>query len=247
MPPTEELFRDDAYLAACSARVMAVREGGGVVLDRTVFYPQGGGQPADTGALRPADGPSVAVLGARADPERPGEILHLVADPGTLREGDAVAAELDWPRRRRLMRMHSLLHLLCRAVDAPVTGGQVDDGKGRLDFDVPDAASLDKDALAARLAAWIADDRPIAARWVEEAELDARPELVRTMSVRPPRGRGRVRLVEIEGVDLQACGGTHVRSTGEIGGVEVARIEKKGRLNRRVVVTLLDRSLSSAR
>jgi misacylated tRNA(Ala) deacylase len=241
-PPTEELFREDAYLASCDARVVAVREGGGgVVLDRTVFYPGGGGQPADAGALRLPDGAAVPVTGIRPDPERPGEIVHLVAaGAGPLRAGDAVAAELDWPRRHRLMRMHSLLHLLCRAVDAPVTGGQVDDGKGRLDFDVPDAGALDKDALTARLAAWVADDRPVTARWVDEEELDARPELVRTMSVRPPRGRGRVRLVAIEGVDLQACGGTHVRSTGEIGRAEVARIEKKGRLNRRVVVTLLD-------
>jgi misacylated tRNA(Ala) deacylase len=237
--PTGELFREDAYLASCEARVVALLDGGGVVLDRTVFYPGGGGQPADTGLLRPPAGGAVPVAGVRLDPERPGEIVHLAGDPGPLREGGAVVAELDWPRRHRLMRMHSLLHLLCRAVDAPVTGGQVDDGKGRLDFDVPDAGALDKDALTARLAAWIADDRPIAARWVDEAELDARPELVRTMSVRPPR-RGRVRLVEVEGVDLQACGGTHVRSTGEIGRAEVARIEKKGRLNRRVVVTLLD-------
>ena len=124
-------------------------------------------------------------------------------------------------------------------MDAPVTGGQVEEGRGRLDFDLPEAG-LDKDALTARLEGWIAEDRPIRASWVEEAELDARPELVRTMAVKPPRGQGRVRLVEIEGVDLQACGGTHVGTTGEIGRVAVTRVEKKGRINRRVAVALLD-------
>lgn len=236
--PTREIFRDDAYLAACTARVLAAGPGG-VVLDRTVFYPQGGGQPGDTGRLRLPDGTGLAVSGTRRG-EDPGEVLHLVAEGADrLAPGAEIAAEIDWPRRHRLMRVHSLLHLLCRAVDAPVTGGQVEDGRGRLDFDLPEA-TLDRDALTARLAAWIAEDRPIRASWIEEAELDARPELVRTMSVKPPRGQGRVRLVEIEGLDLQACGGTHVRGTGEIGRVEVVRIEKKGRLNRRVAVALLD-------
>lgn len=235
--PTEELFREDAYLRRCAARVLATHEGG-VVLDRTVFYAQGGGQPGDTGLLRSRDGREIGVGGTRrGGPE--GEILHMVAEPAGLGAGTEVEAVIDWERRYRLMRVHSCLHLLCRAVDAPVTGGQVDDGKGRLDFDVPEAV-LDREVLTARLAAWIAEDRPIRARWIEEAELDARPDLVRTMSVAPPRGQGRVRLVEIEGLDLQACGGTHVRSTGEIGRVEVSRIEKKGRLNRRVVVRLLD-------
>ena len=220
---TEELFREDAYLRHCAARVLAVTEAG-VVLDRTVFYPQGGGQPGDTGVLRLADG---------------GTVLHLVAEAGGLQPGEEVVAEIDWARRHRLMRTHSLLHLLCRTVDAPVTGGQVEEGRGRLDFDLPEAG-LDKDALTARLEGWIAEDRPIRASWVEEAELDARPELVRTMTVKPPRGQGRVRLVEIEGVDLQACGGTHVGTTGEIGRVAVTRVEKKGRINRRVAVALLD-------
>ena len=234
---TEELFRDDAYLQSCTARVLAVTEAG-VALDRTVFYPQGGGQPGDTGLLRLADGATVPVLGT-CKGEEPGTVLHLVAEAGALRPGAEVTAEIDWARRHRLMRTHSLLHLLCRAVDAPVTGGQVEEGRGRLDFDLPEAG-LDRDALTARLAGWIADARPIRAFWVEEAELDARPELVRTMAVRPPRGQARVRLVEIEGVDLQACGGTHVRATGEIGRVAVTRVEKKGRINRRVAVALLD-------
>jgi misacylated tRNA(Ala) deacylase len=234
---TEELFREDAYLRECAARVLAATEAG-VVLDRTVFYPQGGGQPGDTGVLRLADGGTVPVLGTRKG-EEPGTVLHLVAEAGGLRPGAEVTAEIDWARRYRLMRTHSLLHLLCRAVDAPVTGGQVEEGRGRLDFDLPEAG-LDKDALTARLEGWIAEDRPIRASWVEEAELDARPELVRTMAVKPPRGQGRVRLVEIEGVDLQACGGTHVGTTGEIGRVAVTRVEKKGRINRRVAVALLD-------
>ena len=135
------------------------------------------------------------------------------------------------------MRMHSALHLLCRAVDAPVTGGQVDDGKGRLDFDAGEAG-IERGLLAQRLAAWIAADHPIADYWIDEAELDRRPDLVRTMSVSPPRGQGRIRLVEIQGVDLQACGGTHVRSTGEIGELALGKIESKGKRNRRVALTL---------
>ena len=233
---TEELFREDAYLRQCAARVMAT-DVGWVALDRTVFYAQGGGQPGDSGVLRLPDGRSLAVTGTRRGDA--GAILHLADVAEGLEPGTEVEAAIDWERRYRLMRMHSCLHLLCRAVDAPVTGGQVDDGKGRLDFDLPEAV-LDRVQLTTRLAAWIAEDRPIRASWIEEGELDGRPELVRTMSVKPPRGQGRVRLVEIEGLDLQACGGTHVGSTAEIGRVEVTRIEKKGRLNRRVVVQLLD-------
>ncbi len=233
---TEELFREDAYLRQCAARVMAT-DVGWVALDRTVFYAQGGGQPGDSGVLRLPDGRSLAVTGTRRGDA--GAILHLADVAEGLEPGTEVEAAIDWERRYRLMRMHSCLHLLCRAVDAPVTGGQVDDGKGRLDFDLPEAV-LDRVQLTTRLAAWIAEDRPIRASWIEEDELDGRPELVRTMSVKPPRGQGRVRLIEIEGLDLQACGGTHVGSTAEIGRVEVTRIEKKGRLNRRVVVQLLD-------
>jgi misacylated tRNA(Ala) deacylase len=233
---TEELFREDAYLRQCAARVMAT-DVGWVALDRTAFYAQGGGQPSDSGVLRLPDGRSLAVTGTRRGDA--GAILHLADVAEGLEPGTEVEAAIDWERRYRLMRMHSCLHLLCRAVDAPVTGGQVDDGKGRLDFDLPEAV-LDRVQLTTRLAAWIAEDRPIRASWIEEGELDGRPELVRTMSVKPPRGQGRVRLIEIEGLDLQACGGTHVGSTAEIGRVEVTRIEKKGRLNRRVVVQLLD-------
>jgi len=227
----QELFREDGYLRACEAVVTAVHDDG-VEFDRTVFYPTAGGQPGDSGRLRGAFG-EVAVTDTckAADPSR---IVHRLAATGRWPAvGDSVSLELDWQRRHRLMRMHSCLHLLCRAVDGTVTGGSVGDGKGRLDFDLPEA-TLDKAALAERINRWIAEDHAIRAIWVDEAELDARPELVRTLSVRPPRGAGRIRLIEIDGVDLQACGGTHVRSTAEIGPVIVGKIEKKGRQNRRV-------------
>ncbi|HET6522390.1 MAG TPA: alanyl-tRNA editing protein [Geminicoccaceae bacterium] len=233
---TEELFRDDAYARACDATVTAV-VAEGVVLDRTVFYPTGGGQPGDCGRLVPATGAALPVIDARRGLE-PGTVLHLLAqgaEPPPV--GAAATAEIDWDRRYRLMRMHSALHLLCAAVGGAVTGGQIGDGRGRLDFDLPEQG-VDKEALAERIAGWIRDDRPIRTRWIDALELDRRPELVKTMSVKPPRTGGRVRLVEIEGVDLQACGGTHVRSTGEIGAVLVGKIENKGRRNRRVNLAL---------
>lgn len=233
---TEPLFRDDAYLRACEARVLAA-DAAGVVLDRTVFYPTAGGQPGDTGDLELEDGRRLTVVDTRKGAE-PGTILHVLADGGPLpAPGSTVRAVVAWDRRYRLMRTHTALHLLCRAVGGVVTGGAVGELKGRLDFDIPEP-SLDKEAIAARINAWIDEDRPVRALWIDEAELDARPELVRTLSVQPPRGQGRVRLVEIEGVDLQACGGTHVARTREIGRVGVTRIEKKGRQNRRVAIEL---------
>ncbi len=231
---SELLFRDDAYLASCTAHVLAA-DARGIWLDRTVFYPQGGGQPGDSGVLRLADGRSVAIVDARKG-ESPEEVLHIPAPGAVLpAPGDAVAAEIDWPRRHRLMRMHSCLHLLSAVIAGAVTGGQIADGKGRLDFDVP-GETLDKSAIAERLNALIAADHPTLPRWISDAELAARPELVRTMSVKPPVGQGRVRLLEIVGVDLQPCGGTHIRRTGEIGPVTVVKIENKGRLNRRVII-----------
>lgn len=236
--PTHELFRDDAYASTCDATVVGTGNGT-VTLDRTVFYPAAGGQPGDHGRLV-VDGTAFAIVDTRKG-EAPGTILHVAAPDAALpAPGTRITAELDWDRRHRLMRMHTALHLLCRAVDAAVTGGQIGDGSGRLDFDIPEP-SLDKEAIAARLNAWVADDRPVSARWIEADELDRRPELVRTLSVRPPRGAGRVRLVEIEGVDLQACGGTHVRRTGEIGPLTLVKIEKKGRQNRRVTIAFADR------
>jgi misacylated tRNA(Ala) deacylase len=232
---TALLFRDDAYLPRCEARVVGVSERG-VVLDRTVFYAQGGGQPGDCGMLRLADGRSVAIADTRKG-DGIEEVLHIPASGAALPAvGDAVLAEIDWERRYRLMRMHTCLHLLCAAVpNASVTGGQIADGKGRLDFDIPGDA-LDKAAITAQLNALIAADHEAMPRWIADQELAARPELVRTMSVKPPIGHGRIRLLDIAGVDLQPCGGTHVRRTGEIGPVEVVKIENKGRQNRRVIV-----------
>jgi misacylated tRNA(Ala) deacylase len=243
VPVTEPLFREDAYLRRCDAVVEAATEAG-IVLDRTVFYARAGGQVGDRGRLTADDGTPVEIVDTIRDAVT-GRIVHVPA-PGSsiLSVGAGVAAEIDWPRRYRLMRVHSALHLLCRAVDAPVTGGQVDDGKGRLDFDAGEGG-IERERIEERLAAWVAADRPIGARWIDAAELDRRPELVRTMSVSPPRGQGRVRLVEIAGVDLQACGGTHVRSTGEIGALAVGKVESKGKRNRRVALLLVDHAQTS--
>jgi len=231
---TELLFRDDAYLPACEARVVAVDERG-IRLDRTVFYPQGGGQAGDMGELRLADGRRIAIIDTRKG-DGVDEVLHVPAPGAALpATGDAVTAAIDWERRHRLMRMHTCLHLLCAAVPGAVTGGQISDGKGRLDFDVPGDA-LDKAAITRRLNELITADHVVTPRWISDDELMARPELVRTMSVKPPMGQGRVRLLDIAGVDLQPCGGTHLRRTGEIGRVEVTKIENKGKQNRRVVI-----------
>lgn len=230
---TQALFRDDAYLTRCEARVLAVDERG-IVLDRSVFYPMGGGQPGDSGHLTLEDGRTLIINDARkGDGDH---ILHLPAEPAHgLAVGDAVMADIDWARRHRHMRLHTCLHLLCAVVQAGVTGGSIAADKARLDFDLPEA-SLDRNAVTDALNALIREDYTVGARWVDEAELDARPELVRTLSVTPPRGTGRVRLLEIGDVDLQPCGGTHVAHTAEIGPVMVRKIEKKSRHNRRVVV-----------
>jgi misacylated tRNA(Ala) deacylase len=232
---TEELFRADAYARTCEAEVTAALDGG-VCLDRTVFYCQGGGQPGDRGRLQ-LEGAALEVVDTVKDG---GHIVHRLADGSLMPAvGASLVAQIDWPRRHRLMRMHSAMHLLCAAVACPVTGGQVGADRSRLDFDLQ-GASIDKDEIAERVAGWIAEDRPIRFMWIDADELDARPELVKTMSVRPPATSGRIRLVEIAGVDLQACGGTHVRSTGEIGALHVSKIENKGRQNRRISLTLLD-------
>jgi misacylated tRNA(Ala) deacylase len=231
---TALLFRDDAYLRDCEAKVVAVDERC-IRLDRTVFYPQGGGQPGDSGTLRLADGRSIAIADTRKG-DGIDEVLHIPAPTALLPAvGDTVAAAIDWDRRYRLMRMHTCLHLLSAVVAGAVTGGQIADGKGRLDFDVPGDA-LDKGEITERLNALISADHPAVPRWISDEELAARPELVRTMSVKPPMGQGRVRLIDIAGVDLQPCGGTHLARTGEIGPVAVAKIENKGRQNRRIVL-----------
>ena len=235
---TEPLFRDDGYLRSCDARVTVADERG-IRLDRTVFYPTGGGQPGDTGVLRDASGQSIAIVDTLKGP-LPDEIIH-VPEAGSppAEPGAELVAEIDWDRRHRLMRMHTCLHLLCSVVPGAVTGGQVSDGRGRLDFDIP-GSSLDKEAIMTRLNTLIAEGHPVGPRWITDEELATQPELVRTMSVKPPSGTDRVRLMEIAGVDLQPCGGTHVRNTAEIGPVAVTKIENKGRQNRRVILAFAE-------
>jgi len=236
---TEELFREDSTLRECHATVLALAEGG-VILDRTVFYPQGGGQAGDAGALLLADGSRVAIVDARKakdSPEHPGAVLHLPApdaDVSRLAPGMQVTAQIDWDRRHRHMRFHTSTHLLCALVPHPVDGCSITAGYARLDFHMNEP--LDKEALTAGIVRLVAEAHTVRHRWISEAELDANPGLVRSMSVQPPRGLGRVRVLEIEGVDLQPCGGTHVANTAEIGAVIVTKIEKKSAMTRRVVL-----------
>lgn len=238
-PPTQALYRDNPYLKACAARITQLAPEG-VVLDRTVFYAQGGGQPGDQGMLRLEDGTVLNVLDTKRGGPAGDAILHVLAPSETaLRPGLMVDAAIDWPLRHRRMRIHTALHLISALVAGKITGAQVGDGKGRVDFDLQGQA-LDKADLEARLNALVAEDRPVTARWIDEAELDANPDLCRSLSVQPPRGQGRVRLIAIDGTDLQACGGTHVAGTGEIGAVRVSKIESKGKQNRRVAIELVD-------
>jgi misacylated tRNA(Ala) deacylase len=236
---TDCLFREDAYLKDCEATVVAVNPDLGVVLDRTVFYAASGGQPADRGTLAGGAGEPVAVANVVFTDPGKTLIAHVPA-PGALplAVGDTVQAAIDWPLRHARMRMHTALHLLSAVLPYPVTGGSIGEAESRLDFDIPEAG-LDKDAITARLAEMIAADAAVTSRWITDEELAANPSLVKTMSVKPPIGTGRVRLIEIAGFDLQPCGGTHVRSTGEIGAVRVAQIEKKGKQNRRVRLALV--------
>ena len=236
---TDCLFREDSYLRECTATVTAVGDEGGLVLDRTVFYAASGGQPADRGTLTTTAGDTFELANVIFTDPAKTEIAHLPA-PGAppLKPGDHVKASIDWDIRYARMRMHTALHLLSAALPYPVTGGSVGERESRLDFDIPDAG-LDKDAITAQLEDMIRADAPVTARWITDAELEANPGLVRTMSVKPPVGTGRIRLIEIAGLDLQPCGGTHVRSTREIGFVRVTQIEKKGKLNRRVRLALV--------
>jgi misacylated tRNA(Ala) deacylase len=232
---TEELFREDATLRECEARITAL-DGAGIRLDRTVFYPLGGGQAGDAGVLRLADGREVRIVDTRKG-ANPGEIVHVPApdaDLSSLRVGNAVTAQIDWRRRHRHMRFHTATHLLCALVPHPVDGCSITADYARLDFHMTEP--LDKEALTQGLARLVAEAHPVAHRWIDEAELDANPGLVRSMSVQPPRGHGRVRVMEVSGVDLQPCGGTHVANTAEIGAVVVTKIEKKSAKTRRVVL-----------
>ncbi len=230
----EELFRQDAYLKEADAVVTAV-EDRGVRLDRSIFYPTGGGQPGDTGVLRWDSGEAKVVDSVKADG---GDVL-LVLEPDAARPavGTSVQSALDWERRHLHMRMHTALHVMSAVIKGNVTGGQVGVDKSRLDFNLEGEVPT-KEWVTEEVNKLIALDRPVTPQWVTDEELTARPELVKTMSVRPPMGAGRVRLLSIEGIDLQACGGTHVARTGEVGRVECIKIENKGKMNRRFIIAL---------
>jgi misacylated tRNA(Ala) deacylase len=232
MPETQLLFRDDAYLREAATMVVAA-DNGQIQLDRTIFYPLGGGQAGDRGTLTTEEGRIFKVTDTRKG-EAPNSVIHLIeGDTAGLLAGTPLTAVIDWDYRYRLMRLHTALHLLCAVVPGAVTGGQISGDKARLDFDVA-AESLDKDQITAKLNALIEAGHAVTPRWISDEELADRPELVRTMSVKPPTGFGRVRLLDIAGVDLQPCGGTHVLNTAEIGKLTVTKIENKGRQNRRV-------------
>jgi misacylated tRNA(Ala) deacylase len=235
---TKLLFRDDWYSQSTQATVISITERSGIILDQTVFYPTGGGQPGDVGFLKNQDGIETGIVTAVWDDPEKTIVAHVLAEGATLPvPGDIVTLRLDWAIRFARMRMHTALHLLSVALPYPVTGGSIGDGDGRLDFDIPDA--IEKELVQEKLDALLARGGPVTDRWITDAELDANPALVKTMKVQPPRGSGRVRLVEIAGIDLQPCGGTHVRHTSEIGHVEVTNVEKKGKQNRRIRVRLL--------
>jgi len=232
---TKELFREDSYLKECDAAVVAIDDGA-LILDRTVFYPLGGGQPGDTGTISWAGG-SAAVVDTRYG--EGGTIRHILEEGAAVPEvGAAVHGTLDWDRRYRHMRMHTAMHLLGSVLPYGVTGGNISTEKSRLDFDMGD--TVDKEAVGAALTRLVEENHAVSHRWITEDELDSQPELVRTMSVQPPRGKGSIRLLEIEDVDLQPCGGTHLKSTGEVGAVRIGKVENKGKHNRRFNIHLDD-------
>lgn len=236
--PTELIFRDDAYQQSCQARVLAAADHR-VELDRTVFYPAGGGQPGDTGVLRLADGRQLRVIDTRKG-EGADSVVHLLDPAGPMPAiGEDLEAVLDWERRYAHMRIHTCLHVLSCVVVAPVTGGNIAADKGRLDFDI-DMSLLDAQRIESGVNELIARAVDTETVWITDEQLDAQPELVKTMSVQPPRGAGRVRLLQIAGIDLQPCGGTHVRNIGEIGRIKVLRIRSEGRRNKRVEIGFAD-------
>jgi misacylated tRNA(Ala) deacylase len=234
--PTEFLFRDDAYLKTAGARVVAVTDRG-IELDRTIFYPLGGGQPGDTGVLVRESGERIAIADTRKG-ETPDTVLHVPAPGSTqLVAGEPLMLEIDWERRYSLMRLHTALHVMSCVVIAPVSGGNISPDKGRLDFDI-DMNLLNAEAIEQGTNELISRGIDTRTVWITDADLEARPELVKTMSVQPPRGAGRVRLLEIPGIDLQPCGGTHVGNIAEIGPIRVVRIRNEGKRNKRVEIAL---------
>jgi misacylated tRNA(Ala) deacylase len=228
---TEFLFRDDSYLSELEAEVTEVTPEGGIVLDRTIFYAASGGQPGDTGTI------SGVAVAATVHPEGDKtRIVHVPADGQIpVAAGQRVTARIDWARRYRLMRMHTAMHLLSVVFPFPVTGGSVGEDKGRLDFDMPEVPA-DLAALEARLNELVTGNHPVTAEWITDEEMATNANLIKTMKVKPPMGQGRVRLIRIGDVDLQPCGGTHVRNTSEIGPLKLGKIEKKGAINRRVAI-----------
>ena len=237
MAATELAFRDDAYLREVTARVVDINARGGIILDKTVCYATGGGQPGDAGMMA-WQGGNISIATTIYDLVDKSVVIHVPSDGQSAPAiGEQVTLRLDWPLRLKRMRIHTALHLLSCVLAYPVTGGSIGDGDGRLDFDIPEGG-LNKAEIADALNAMVARHAAVTDRWITDEELDANPGLVKTMTVKPPRGSGRVRLVEIAGIDLQPCGGTHVRNTSEIGEVVVTDIEKKGKQNRRVRIAL---------
>jgi misacylated tRNA(Ala) deacylase len=235
---TELLFRNDAYLKSATATVLAVGERG-IELDRTIFYPMGGGQAGDTGSLWSASGERIEIIDTRKG-EHADQVMHVPAPAAAaLQPGDAVRVELDWARRHKLMRLHTALHLMSCVITAPVTGGNIVPDKARLDFDI-ELSLLNAEHIARETNALIRRAVQTMTVWITDEELDAQPDLVKTMSVQPPRGAGRVRLLKIPGIDLQPCGGTHVANIAEIGGIRVLRIRSEGKHNKRVEIALTD-------
>ena len=232
---TEASYGDDSYLSTLEARVERWAGENGVVVDRSNFFPAGGGQPGDTGHLEMADGRQIAIIDTRYDEDRTGVVL--LAEPGAERPsaGEVVTLHLDWARRYKLMRMHTACHILSVVCPYPVTGAAVGEDESRIDFDIPEAAA-DRAAVTAAMMEIVRANHPVAIRWITEADLDADPGLVKSKNVRPPRGTGRIRLVligENGSLDAQPCGGTHVGETAEVGEIHIAKIEKKGKENRR--------------
>lgn len=232
---TEALYLENPYLELAEATVTAVGTDGSLYIDRSIFYPQGGGQPGDSGSIEWGTGLKTNINNAVYTADRSSIIL--VPDNGQdlPQLGQTVIQHIDWQRRYALMKMHTAMHLLSVVLPYPVTGGQVGSEEGRLDFDLPEGEAVEKVSATAALNALIKADHAVTTEWITDEELAANPALVKTMKVKPPTGAGRVRLVRIgSDIDLQPCGGTHVGSTGEIGEVHIAKIENKGRINRRV-------------
>jgi len=238
---TRALFREDAYLTRCEASITAIDELG-IHLDQTVFYPLGGGQAGDAGSLTLTDGTRIEITDTRKakfEGATPDDAVHVPAPDqdallAKLKVGDRVTAEIDWERRYRHMRLHTATHLLCSALPYPVDGCSITSGYARMDFATVEP--IEREALETRLRELIGGAHPVATEWITDQEMEERPELVRTMSVKPPVGMGRVRLLRIEGIDLQPCGGTHVRNTSEIGELRIAKVEKKSARTRRLVI-----------